>query len=63
MTLNRRGFIRQVGVGAGAAYLSPLLNWAHAQGRSPRRFVFVVEGNGIEPGAFLSANARAASVR
>jgi hypothetical protein len=62
MTYNRRRFIQHIGMGASAAYLSPLINWAQAQENpgQPRRFVFVIEGNGIEPGAFLSPNARMA---
>jgi len=62
MTYNRRRFIQHMGIGMGAAYLSPMVNWAQGQGNMapPRRFVFVIEGNGIEPGAFLSAAGQAA---
>lgn len=58
----RRAFLRNMGMGAGAALLSPLLaRMVSAQsGASPRRFVIVLEGNCAEPTTFLADNARAA---
>ena len=61
MMQHRRGFLRSLGLGAGATFMSPLLSRAYAQaGQAPRRIVIVVEGNGIEPIAFLSPRAREA---
>ena len=61
MMQHRRGFLRSLGLGAGATFMSPLLSRAYAQaGQAPRRVVIVVEGNGIEPIAFVSPRAREA---
>lgn len=59
--ISRRHWLRSVGLGAGAAMFAPFLRQvAHAQGEAPRRFVFIVEGNGFEPVTVLGAPARAA---
>ena len=52
MKLNpsRRHFLQGISLGTGAAVLSPVLQQvaAHAAGATPgKRFVFVVEGNGL----------------
>lgn len=52
-TLRRRRFLKNLTIGGSAAVLGPLLTQldAHAAGDSallPKRFVFFVEGNGIE---------------
>ena len=61
MSITRRRWLTRVGLGAGATLLSPLLTQiAHAQGAAPRRFLFVVEGNGYEPVTALADTARAA---
>lgn len=58
---SRRSFLRGLSLGAGAAMLSPLVSrLASAEDTLPRRFVFVVEGNGFEPITMLSSGARAA---
>jgi hypothetical protein len=54
MTWTRRTFLKTLGVGAGAALLSPFYNQVFAATGTPRRFVIFVEGNGIEPHNFLS---------
>lgn len=58
----RREWLRTVGLGAaGATLAGPLLRQvAHAQDAPPRRFLFIVEGNGFEPVTVLSEAARAA---
>lgn len=59
--LSRRSFLRSMAMGAGASLFVPLLERAaRGAGTGPRRFVLVVEGNCIEPVAFLSTRARAA---
>ncbi|MEQ1564342.1 MAG: DUF1552 domain-containing protein [Myxococcota bacterium] len=58
--LTRRGLLAGLGTGAGAALLHPFLRGALATKPLPRRFVIVVEGNAIEPLAFLSPAAEAA---
>lgn len=59
--ITRRGWLRTLGLGAGATLLGPLLTRiANAQGPAPRRFVFIVEGNCFEPVTMLSDPARAA---
>lgn len=59
--ITRRRWLKAVGLGAGAGLLGPFLTQvARAQGRAPRRFVFVVEGNCYEPVTVLSDPARAA---
>lgn len=51
MTANRRAFLKGVSLGAGSLVLSPVLGQiaAQAAGRAelPRRFLFVLEGNGL----------------
>lgn len=52
--LNRRSVLKGVGLGAGAVLLSPVLSQltAHAAGAASvtkKRFVFVMEGNGLNP--------------
>lgn len=56
--LTRRGLLASVGFGS--AFLGPFLRQALSAGPVPRRFVFVVEGNAIEPIAFTSAATAAA---
>lgn len=50
---NRREFLRNTGLGAGALALGPVAQQlkAHADGKAPKtpRFVFVVESNGLPP--------------
>lgn len=61
MNISRRAWLKRMATGAGAALLSPFFTQlAHAQGRAPRRFLFVVEGNGFEPVTLLGDPARAA---
>jgi len=62
MTIDRRAFMQAMGLGAGGAYLAGSLPRARAQARpaQARRFVLLVEGNGIEPGTFASPAALAA---
>ena len=59
-TISRRRLVQGLGLGAGAALLAPLLRQVQAGENTPRRFVLVVEGNGIYPYSFLSTKARAA---
>lgn len=50
MTTTRRAFLKDVSIGAGGLVLGPLVRQLQAQASgatSPRRFVFVVEGNGL----------------
>jgi hypothetical protein len=51
MTANRRDFLKGVSLGAGSLVLAPVLGQIEAQaaGRaeSPKRFLFVLEGNGL----------------
>jgi hypothetical protein len=53
MALNRRDALKFLGLSAGAAFLSPILTRLQAQaGGAPvtaKRFVFVVESNGVRP--------------
>lgn len=56
--MNRRQFLKGLGLGAGAGLLLPFYNnvlRADEANGLPRRFVIFVEGNGIEPRAFLSS--------
>ena len=50
---NRREFLRNTGLGAGALALGPVVQQlqARAEGKAPKapRFVFVVESNGVRP--------------
>jgi len=60
---SRRNFLSALGLGAGAAVLSPLLRSVSASEPSGApRFVFVLEGNGVNPGNLLSDATRAALV-
>ncbi len=57
----RRDILRAAGVSCGGAILAPLASRiASAESDTPRRFVFVIEGNGFEPVTMLSTAARAA---
>jgi len=58
--MNRRHFLAGLSTAAGAALLGPAMRHALASGAAPRRFVFVVEGNGIHPEILMSPSARAA---
>lgn len=59
-SLSRRSFLR-ASTATGALLLSPFFaQLARGQAVAPRRFVFVVEGNGFEPVTLLSSDARAA---
>ena len=60
--MKRRNFLKALGLGASAPLLMPLFRNVIAMdgGAIPRRFVIVVEGNGIEPVNFLSQPTRAA---
>ncbi|MCB9669134.1 MAG: DUF1552 domain-containing protein [Alphaproteobacteria bacterium] len=58
--ISRRRFLAGLGGGAGAALLGPFLRQAFATLPTPARFVFVVEGNCIEPVCFMSTGARTA---
>lgn len=53
MTVSRRTLLRSSLLGAGAVALSPVLSQIAAEDageKLPPRFVFVVEGNGLDPG-------------
>lgn len=53
MTLHRRDALKGLSLGAGALVLSPILSRLEAQAAGtaarPKRFVFVVESNGVRP--------------
>ncbi len=53
MSVDRRDFLKGVSLGTGAILLSPMLQRLHAQASGnanlPKRFVFVVESNGVRP--------------
>ena len=53
MSTDRRDFLKGVSLGAGAMLLSPMLQRLQAQASGnqnlPKRFVFVVESNGVRP--------------
>jgi hypothetical protein len=53
MSTDRRGFLKGTTLGAGALVLAPLVGQLEAQaagtGPKPKRFLFVVEGNGLPP--------------
>ena len=59
--MNRRRFLQALGLGAASPLLMPLIRYVSANDSAPlaRRFVIVVEGNGIEPVNFLSQPTRA----
>ena len=59
MSIHRRQFLKGLGLGAGAAFLSPVMQQAMGMQcfdspNLPRRFVFVMQGNGIA-GDYLTA--------
>lgn len=59
----RRRFLKSVGLGASSVLLGPLLTkiaMADEHQTPPRRFFFVVDGNGFEPVTMLSQTARMA---
>lgn len=58
----RRRFLQGLGLGMAAPLLYPLVRQVVAEdsATTPRRFVFFVEGNGVEPNTLLSDAARAA---
>lgn len=58
--MNRRNFLASMGSVAGAALLAPFLQRAWATGGAPCRFVFVVEGNALEPVSLMSTATQAA---
>lgn len=58
--LTRRGLLAGFGFGAGAMMFDPFFRRAFAGGPDARRFVFVVEGNGLEPVNFITPDALAA---
>jgi hypothetical protein len=58
--LTRRRLLAGLGFGAAGALFTPLLRDALAKAVPARRFVFVVEGNCIEPAALMSAATRTA---
>ena len=60
MTTTRRRFLKGMGLGLSAPLLYPLIKELYAKegGVAPKRFVFLVEGNGIEPSSFLSPKMR-----
>ena len=54
MSLDRRDALKTLGVSAGTAFLTPILSRIEAQAAgkpvvAPKRFVFVVESNGVRP--------------
>jgi hypothetical protein len=53
MSVSRRELLRGVSLGAGAVLLSPVVQQLQAEARGqtgrPKRFVFVLEGNGLNP--------------
>jgi len=61
VNLNRRQFAKALGFGVGAPLLTPFFASA-ASGAQPKRFVIVLEGNGVNPGNFLSEATRQALV-
>lgn len=58
--MKRRNFLGLLGSAAGAALFAPFLRQALATGAPPTRFVFVIEGNGIEPRTMVSPSTLAA---
>lgn len=58
--MRRRDVLKLFGTAAGAALLGPWARQALATGGTPKRFVFVVEGNGIDPVTFMSPATRLA---
>lgn len=60
MTVTRRTFLKTIGLGLGAALLTPFYRQVFAAGTLPKRFVIFVEGNGVEPHNFLSTTTASA---
>lgn len=58
--MNRRTFLAGISTAAGATLFAPFLRNAWAGPTTPRRFVFVVEGNGTEPTNFMTPATRTA---
>ena len=57
--MNRRRFLNGVSLGASGALLNPMIGnlMAQAEGKTtPTRFVFVVEGNGLNPAQIQPTN-------
>lgn len=60
-TYSRRSWLRNVGLGAGAALVAPFLHRVALADHGPvTRFLFLVEGNGFEPVTMLGDASRAA---
>jgi hypothetical protein len=57
--MNRRSFLG-LSTALGASLFTPFLRQAWAGGGAPRRFVFLVEGNGVEPTNLMTPGVRAA---
>ena len=57
--MNRRTFLTGLSTALGASLLAPMVRSAWA-GDTPRRFVFVLEGNGTEPVSYMTPAVRAA---
>ncbi|MEE2788476.1 MAG: DUF1552 domain-containing protein [Myxococcota bacterium] len=57
--MKRRTFLKALGGLGGLSLASPLINSAMAQIETPRRFVFILEGNCIEPINLMTPGARA----
>ena len=61
MKMQRRHFLGALTASVGAAWLHPILNTAYAQAlTAPKRFVFVIEGNGVHAGNLLTPDGRTA---
>ena len=57
--MRRRAFLAGMGTAVGAALFSPILRRARADSPIARRFVFIVEGNGILPTQLMTPSMRA----
>ena len=57
--MNRRRFLAGLSTAAGASLFAPFMRQAFGAEAPPRRFVFVVEGNGIHPSILMSPAVRA----
>ena len=57
--MRRRSFLAGMGTAVGAALFNPILRRARADSTGARRFVFLVEGNGILPTHFMTPSMRA----
>ena len=57
--MRRRTFLKGLGGLGGIGLVSPLINSAWAQNPAPKRFVFILEGNCIEPINFMTPGAKA----